>query len=240
MELTQEVICGLIMMVVLGPAVGNYATSVVYRLPRAQTPFEKHPYCGGCGTMLAPKDLFPLISYFWLRGKCRYCDMKIRFTYTAIELACGAIFIINFLLFGVSEDFILITTIGVFFTILCGLEVHEKKLFVLILTYLFGLGAMLRILHDGSIYPFFFSGFIMLFIGAVIWRGLVAMGKMDGKKMPDFMWIMTLTGVMLPLNLLAPVSVATVALYGLQCIATPLRTLSIPASVAIYGGLLSF
>lgn len=238
MEWSSELICGLIMMVVLGPSVGNYATSVVYRLPRAQTPFEKHPYCGGCGTMLAPKDLAPLLSYFWLKGKCRYCGMKIRFTYTAIELACLTIFVIDFLLFGISEQFILVTSIGVFFTILCGLEVHEKKLFILILTYLFALGAMLRILQDDSIYPFFFSGFIMLFAGAVLWRILVAMGKMDGKKTPDFLWLMVLAGVMLPLPLLAPVTIGAVLLYGVQRAICPLRTLSIPAALAIYGGLL--
>src|SRR5688572_30305026 len=116
----QSTAYAIILFFLIGPAVGNFATSVVYRLPRAQTPFEKHPYCGGCGTMLSPKDLFPLLSYFLLRGKCRYCGMKIRFSYTAIELACGALFALNFLLFGISEDFILISTLSVFLTILCG------------------------------------------------------------------------------------------------------------------------
>lgn len=52
-------LCGIILMLAIGPAVGNYACSVVYRLPRGKTPFERHPYCGHCNADLKPIDLFP-------------------------------------------------------------------------------------------------------------------------------------------------------------------------------------
>src|SRR5690349_8076964 len=108
-----DIVAGLIFMCVLGPAVGNYACSVVYRLPRSQTPFEKKPYCGHCGTMLKPIDLFPLISFILTRGKCRYCGDPIRASYFVIELLCLAVFIINFLSLGMSDSFLLLTAFSV-------------------------------------------------------------------------------------------------------------------------------
>ncbi len=249
----QYLLSGIIFMIVLGPAVGNYATSVVYRLPRQQTPFEKHPYCGHCGTMLAPRDLFPLLSYFRLKGRCRYCAQPIRFTYTAIELSCGAIFVTNFLLLGISEDFILLTAIGVFFTILCGLEVDGGRLFPLIISYLFALGALLRTLHDGSIYPFFFSGFIMLFLSVVLWRIRLlfrprpaperaaspgASGVADTPHIPDTVWLASLMGVMLPMTVLPYAAACALVFYGLQRLLTGWRGQSIAAAAAVYLGLL--
>ncbi|MFZ8393333.1 prepilin peptidase, partial [Staphylococcus aureus] len=77
-------------MLVLGPAVGNYACSVVFRLPRGQTPFERHPFCGHCNADLKPVDLFPILSWLSTRGRCRYCGGEIPALYTVVELICGA------------------------------------------------------------------------------------------------------------------------------------------------------
>jgi leader peptidase (prepilin peptidase) / N-methyltransferase len=68
----EFIIIGIIWMLVLGPAVGNYACSVVYRLPRGKTPFERHPYCGHCNADLKPIDLFPIWSWLSTKGKCRF------------------------------------------------------------------------------------------------------------------------------------------------------------------------
>ncbi|MCI5049463.1 MAG: prepilin peptidase [Rickettsiales bacterium] len=237
MEPWLETTIGIIMMFTLGPAVGNYATSVVYRLPFGQTPFEKNPYCGDCGTMLAPKDLFPIWSYVFSRGKCQYCGVQIRPSYTVIEVVCGIIFIWNYLLFGISEGFILITTYAVFLVILAGLEYHENKLFTLILTYLFGIAAIMRVIDDGSIYGFFYSGFAMLFVGAIIWRGSMAL---TGKTIecPPYIWLGVLIGITLPLNQLVVASVASVLLYVLMRQLSSFKAQSIPVSVAIYLALL--
>ena len=128
----EFLLSGIILMAVVGPAIGNYATSVVYRLPFGQTPFEKNPYCGHCGTMLQPKDLFPIFSYLSTRGKCRYCGGKIRSSFTWIEVSCGIVFITDFLVFGVSELFLLVTALATFMITLAALEYHEQKLFTLV------------------------------------------------------------------------------------------------------------
>jgi len=42
---------------------------------------------------LAWYDLVPLISFLWLRGKCRSCRKKISWQYPLVELATGSLFV---------------------------------------------------------------------------------------------------------------------------------------------------
>lgn len=239
MEAWQELTIGIIMMVVLGPAVGNYATSVVFRLPFGQTPFEKKPYCGHCGTMLAPKDLFPILSYLMTRGKCRYCSGTIRSSYTWIEVVCGALFIINYLVFGISEDFILITSIGVFWVILAGLEYHENKLFTLIMTYIAALAGLLRVLHDHTLYEAFFSGFMMLFGALVLWKFSDLVAKRKTTTPPDYVWLALLSGLLLPLPLIPLAAIIWLVVWCCSRGLMGVQTKSISLGVALYVALLA-
>jgi len=238
MEAWQELAIGIIMMVVLGPSVGNYATSVVFRLPFGQTPFEKKPYCGHCGTMLAPKDLFPILSYLMVRGKCRYCQGTIRSSYTWIEVMCGALFVINYLVLGISEDFILITAIGVFWIILAGLEYHEDKLFTLILTYLAGLAALLRVLHDQTLYDAFFSGFMMLFGALVWWKLSDWFANRARKDPPEYVWLLLLSGLLLPLSYIPLAMGCWLVLWVLLRVLVGIRIKTIALGPALYIALL--
>lgn len=238
MEAWQEIAIGLVMMVVLGPAVGNYATSVVFRLPFGQTPFEKKPYCGHCGTMLAPKDLFPILSFIATHGKCRYCSGKIRSSYTWIEVVCGILFIVNFLVLGISEDFILITSLGVFWVILAALEYHEHKLFTLIITYIAGLAALLRVLHDHTLYDFFFSGFMLMFCSLVYWKASDAFNKRRTTTPPDYVWLALMTGLLLPLPYVPLALGSWLVLWGLLRV-FGVKTKTISLGGALYLALLA-
>lgn len=52
--------------------------------------------CIHCRHELAPKDLVPVVSYLWLRGKCRYCRQSIPDTPLS-ELLTPALFIVSYL-----------------------------------------------------------------------------------------------------------------------------------------------
>jgi prepilin signal peptidase PulO-like enzyme (type II secretory pathway) len=56
-------------------------------------------HCPKCGRELAWQDLVPVLSFFWLGGKCRYCREKISWQYPIVELATGILFV--FLVFNV-------------------------------------------------------------------------------------------------------------------------------------------
>jgi leader peptidase (prepilin peptidase)/N-methyltransferase len=45
-----------------------------------------YSFCAACGLRLQPIDLIPVLSWLWLRGRCRHCKSPIGVTLLAIEL----------------------------------------------------------------------------------------------------------------------------------------------------------
>lgn len=48
---------------------------------------KAHSACPSCGNDLGVRDLVPFFSWVFLRGRCRFCQMKIGWRYPLIELA---------------------------------------------------------------------------------------------------------------------------------------------------------
>lgn len=59
--------------------------------------------CSVCSHPLAPKDLIPLVSWLWLRGKCRYCRQPIPDT-PWLEACLPAVFIISYVCWPLGFD----------------------------------------------------------------------------------------------------------------------------------------
>ncbi|HVL39448.1 MAG TPA: prepilin peptidase [Fimbriimonadaceae bacterium] len=82
----------LIFGVLFGAAIGSFLNVVIYRLPRGLTIAEpKHSFCPSCKNRLTVLDLFPLLSWLVLRGRCRHCRAPIGFRYFLVELVNAAI-----------------------------------------------------------------------------------------------------------------------------------------------------
>jgi leader peptidase (prepilin peptidase)/N-methyltransferase len=77
---------------VLGLLIGSFLNVVIHRVPRGASIVHPPSHCPGCGARLRPWDNVPLLSYLWLRGRCRGCGMRISPRYPAIELATGLLF----------------------------------------------------------------------------------------------------------------------------------------------------
>jgi len=85
---------------IIGSFFGSFFTLAVYRIPRKEDILIKHSYCPNCNHKLGFFDLFPILSYLFLGGKCRYCKMKIRPRYLILEVLSGLTFVI--LAFGLK------------------------------------------------------------------------------------------------------------------------------------------
>lgn len=189
---------GVIFMLVIGPAVGNYACSVVYRLPRGKTPFERHPFCGHCNADLKPIDLFPIFSWVSTRGKCRYCAGVIPGIYTVIEVLCAVAFVGYFLAFGISEHFLLCAFYATFVITLWAIQVQQgwiaSTIYVLIIAALL----IVRALSEHTIYGTVQGAFLMLLLCIPFWR----VGNQRAKQVFDvnWLWWMVLLGAAVPIS----------------------------------------
>lgn len=77
---------------VLGTVVGSFANVVIYRLPRGMS-LGGRSACPHCGNQIAWYDNIPLLSYIFLRGRCRVCKSRISLRYPLVELAVGVLWL---------------------------------------------------------------------------------------------------------------------------------------------------
>ena len=82
-----------IIIFIIGTFFGSFFTLAVYRIPKKEDILIKHSYCPNCNHKLGFFDLFPVFSYIFLQGKCRYCGNKIRPRYLILELLSGFTFL---------------------------------------------------------------------------------------------------------------------------------------------------
>ncbi|MEK9170876.1 MAG: prepilin peptidase, partial [Patescibacteria group bacterium] len=59
-------------------------------------------FCPECKIQLKWHDLIPLLSFIFLKGRCRYCRKKISWQYPIVELISGLLWILVFYKFGIS------------------------------------------------------------------------------------------------------------------------------------------
>ena len=81
---------------IYGIIVGSFLNVCILRVPLKETIVSKRSHCMSCGHTLAWYDLFPLFSYLFLRGKCRYCKTKISKQYPIVEFINGLLAVLCF------------------------------------------------------------------------------------------------------------------------------------------------
>ncbi len=65
---------------------------VIYRLPLGLSINEpKHSFCPNCKHRLEVPDLIPLLSWAFLRGKCRHCKVTVPARYFIVEVITGGL-----------------------------------------------------------------------------------------------------------------------------------------------------
>jgi len=96
---------------IIGLFTGSFLNVLVDRLPRGESIIKGRSHCEKCKENLRWYDLIPLLSFIFLKGKCRYCKASLSFYYPTVELATGtlfaltAFFVFHDLQFPISSQF---------------------------------------------------------------------------------------------------------------------------------------
>jgi leader peptidase (prepilin peptidase)/N-methyltransferase len=83
----------------VGAVFASFLNVVIYRLPRRQGFVVGSSYCPKCEHKLRSLDLVPILSYLFLRGKCRYCHESISPRYLIIEFIGGVAAVFSYAAF---------------------------------------------------------------------------------------------------------------------------------------------
>ena len=86
-----------------GAVFASFITCTAWRVVRGEDWMLGHSHCDTCGHELSTADLFPIISYIALKGKCRYCGSKVPPRDLIFEIILGLLFSGTLALHGVVD-----------------------------------------------------------------------------------------------------------------------------------------
>ena len=86
--------------ILFGLVVGSFCNVCIHRLPKEESVITPRSRCPACRTPIRPLDNVPLLSFLWLRGRCRTCGAAISWRYPLVEALTGALFGAALLAFG--------------------------------------------------------------------------------------------------------------------------------------------
>lgn len=135
---------------ILGLIFGSFGTVAAWRIPRRESIVTGRSHCPKCGAMITALENVPVLSWVFLRGRCRHCGNPISIRYPLIELTTGILFALSAAKFGRSvETFVF----AAFFWVLVVLTVIDLDH---------------KLLPNRVVYPAFVAGWGGLVLAAIL------------------------------------------------------------------------
>ncbi|MFA6004493.1 MAG: prepilin peptidase [Elusimicrobiota bacterium] len=75
----------------IGACLGSFVNVLAYRMPRDESVASPGSHCPKCGRPIAFYDNIPILSWLWLRGRCRRCGQSISARYCLVEAFMAAL-----------------------------------------------------------------------------------------------------------------------------------------------------
>jgi len=113
---------------ILGLVIGSFLTVVVDRVPRGKSIVTPGSACGNCGLELGPVDLVPVLSWVFLRGRCRQCHAKIGIEPLVLEIGNGALYAAFAVHFGLSWELAAFCVLGSGLLALSWIDLKTQRL----------------------------------------------------------------------------------------------------------------
>ncbi len=111
-----------------GLAFGSFYNVVGYRLPKKESIIYPRSHCTVCNHVLASYEMIPVLSFLFLRGRCRSCKTKIPWYYLFFELLTGILFALSYLFFGFTLSCLYSL---VFVSILIVIMISDYKYYII-------------------------------------------------------------------------------------------------------------
>ena len=115
-----------ILIFILGLIVGSFCNVCIYRIPKNESIIYPASHCPKCRTTIKPVDNIPLLSYILLKGRCRNCGSKISIQYPVVELLTGIIYLIIYLIYGLSIQSLIYIILSSALIIIAFIDLNEQ------------------------------------------------------------------------------------------------------------------
>lgn len=112
----------------IGAVVGSFLNVCILRLPSQQSVVRPPSRCPRCGTGVRWYDNVPILSWLFLRGRCRNCKNPISIQYPIIELATALIWAWMAFRFGSELESL---RGALFLTLLLGIAMTDAREYII-------------------------------------------------------------------------------------------------------------
>jgi len=110
----------------LGLAVGSFLNVCTDRLPTGKSIIRPPSHCDSCNRKLQARDLVPLFSYLWLRGRCRNCGARIPLRLPLVELATALIFALLTWQYGLNLQLAIVLIYACIFLVIFVIDLEQQ------------------------------------------------------------------------------------------------------------------
>ncbi len=162
-----------ILVFIFGLLMGSFYNVVGLRLLKRESIIKPRSHCPNCKYQLKWYENIPVVSFLFLKGKCKNCKNKISYMYILIELLTAFLFLFSYRIFGLSPNFFIALVISSLISIIFITDIKEMIildealvtsafLIFIIKIISYGIRDALLSLFSGSVVFLFIYG-IMLF-----------------------------------------------------------------------------
>jgi len=203
-----------VVLFVFGTIIGSFLNVVICRTPKKESVVKGRSHCVDCNHVLNWYDLFPVLSWVFLFGKCRYCKTKVSGRYALVEVLTGLSFAGGFLVFDFTLE--LVFALILFPVLIClsffDIDTGEIEYWCPAVITALGLLNLVLIL-TGVVEGSWSEMLIGLFVVSVPFAILALFGAMGGADVQ----LMAAAGLLLGWNIVpaALIGIFIGAIYGI-------------------------
>ena len=139
---------------IFGAIIGSFLNVVLYRFNTGKG-LGGRSKCSSCKRVLSVRDLFPIVSWVMLGGKCRTCKSKISAQYVLVEIFTAILFLFVYLKNASTLD-----AYPLIFIVSVSISMVIMSLLVLITVY----DLKHKIIPDEFSYSFAVISFLLIFL----------------------------------------------------------------------------
>ncbi len=160
------------------------------RLIKKET-LKGRSHCDHCNHQLKFIEVLPILGYLINKGKCRYCNEKIDTKYIVYEIIGGMLYVIPYLIYGFSLDYLIIVIVISVMMIETIADIDH--MIVIDRVWMIGMIPLIVIrLIEGNIFEYLISSgilFAIMFFIAIIGRSIAKKDALGGGDIKIYLFI---------------------------------------------------
>ena len=117
-----------LLVALFGLVFGSFLNVCIARLPQGASVVRPRSHCPLCGHMIRWYDNLPVLSYIFLRGRCRDCGEQISLIYPLVEIITAALLLAAYLVDGWGAEFIRNALLIMILIVLVFTDLIERRL----------------------------------------------------------------------------------------------------------------